>query len=87
MQLVFELMHLDNIQRLHDQQSVDKETVTLMGRYAASRSMGTCDKPHFLKVCHYVTYGGRTQIKAGKFGKRTRPDWLTFPYIAFNQGF
>jgi hypothetical protein len=56
MQLVFELMHLDDVQRLHDEQGVDKKPVALMGRYPTGGSMGAGNETHFLKVCHYVPY-------------------------------
>ena len=85
-QLVFQLVHLRRIQRLHGEQGVDEEAVAARRGYASGGGVRADDEAHFFQVGHDVADGGGGQIQSGILGQGARADRLAFGDIAFDQG-
>src|SRR5581483_8398885 len=73
------------LDRLHMQQRIDEEAVSLVGRNATCRSMGRGDEAQLLEVGHYVADGRRGELQAGLTRERARPHGLAVADVAFDE--
>ena len=69
MQLAFEAVDFDLLQRLDFQQRVNEDAISAWSRDSARGGMGTGDEAEFLKVRHDIADCRRTEIESGVLGE------------------
>jgi hypothetical protein len=85
LELPFELVDLDGVERLDREQRVHEEPVAARRGHPAGRRMGTRDEAHLLEVRHHVADARGTEVDPGVLRQRARTHRLAVGDIALDQ--
>ena len=84
-ELAFEPVDLDVLERLHHHQAVDEKPVAARRRHAPGGRVRARDEAHLLEIGHHVADRRRRQLEARMARQRARADRLAVGDVALDQ--